>query len=132
MPPEIAQLSLSQVERALASLSEGEIAWTVTQATYRERFSPMAVAEVCCLYWLFQLRGYIASLALLYLVQGRYADALPLVQTAVRKGGASPAVALPVLLGANGQALISADDALDDYVLDPSLRVRGAPGAACQ
>ena len=38
-----------------------KIAWTVTQATYRERFSPMAVAEVCCLYWLFLLRGYIAS-----------------------------------------------------------------------
>ena len=38
-----------------------KIAWTVTQATYRERFSPMAVAEVCCLYWLFLLRGYICQ-----------------------------------------------------------------------
>src|SRR6516225_9595186 len=61
MPPDIARLPLWQVERALASLSDGEIAWTVTQATYHERFSPMAVAEVCCLYWLFLLRGYIAS-----------------------------------------------------------------------
>ena len=90
MPPEIAQLSL-KVERALASLSDGEIAWTVTQATYRERFSPMAVAEVCCLYWLFLLRGYITS-------------------RLVRSARATPW--------------------MTPYVLDPSLRVRGAPGAA--
>src|SRR6202030_1040741 len=43
-----------------------------------------------------------------------YTDALPLVQIAVRNGGARPAVALPVLLGANGQGLISAGNALDD------------------
>src|SRR5262249_22509138 len=60
---------------------------------------------------------YAASLnypADLYKTQNRYADALPLVQTAVRNGGASSAVALPVLLGANGQGLISAGNALDD------------------
>jgi tetratricopeptide (TPR) repeat protein len=54
------------------------------------------------------------NLAGLYKTQNRYVDALPLVQIAVRNGGASPAVALPVLLGANGQDLISAGNALDD------------------
>jgi CHAT domain-containing protein/tetratricopeptide (TPR) repeat protein len=54
------------------------------------------------------------NLAGLYKTQNRYADALPLVQTTIRNGGASPAVALPVLLGANGQGLISAGNALDD------------------
>jgi CHAT domain-containing protein len=54
------------------------------------------------------------NLARLYQIQNRYADALPLVQTAFRNGGASPAVALPVLLRANGQGLISAGNALDD------------------
>jgi hypothetical protein len=49
MPPDIAQLSLWQVELAPASLRDGEIAWTVTQPIYRERFSPMAVVEICCL-----------------------------------------------------------------------------------
>src|SRR5262249_32642779 len=56
------------------------------------------------------------GLAGLYKTQNRYADALPLVQTAVRNGGARPAGALPVLLGANGQGLISAGNALDDVL----------------
>jgi CHAT domain-containing protein/tetratricopeptide (TPR) repeat protein len=54
------------------------------------------------------------NLADLYKTQNRYPDALPLVQTAIKNGRASPAVALPVLLGANGQGLISAGNALDD------------------
>jgi CHAT domain-containing protein len=54
------------------------------------------------------------NLAGLYNTQNRYADALPLVETTVRNGRASPAVALPVLLGANRQGLISAGNALDD------------------
>ena len=35
-------------------------------------------------------------------------------ETVVRNGGASPAVALPVLLGANGQGLITAGNAMND------------------
>jgi tetratricopeptide (TPR) repeat protein len=61
-----------------------------------------------------QYAASLNNLADLYKTQNRYGDALPLVQTAVRNGGASPAVALPVLLGANGQGLISAGNALDD------------------
>jgi hypothetical protein len=36
------------------------------------------------------------------------------LQTALRNSGASPAVALPVLLGANRQGVITAGQALDD------------------
>jgi tetratricopeptide (TPR) repeat protein len=61
-----------------------------------------------------QYAASLNNLAGLYKAQNRYLDALPLVQTAIRNGGASPAVALPVLLGANGQGLISASNALDD------------------
>jgi CHAT domain-containing protein len=54
------------------------------------------------------------NLAELYRNQGRYADALPLVQGVIVKGRASPEVALPVLIGAQRNKLISAETALDD------------------
>jgi tetratricopeptide (TPR) repeat protein/CHAT domain-containing protein len=54
------------------------------------------------------------DLAWLYQDQGRYADALPLVQGVIAKGRAWPEVALPVLIGAQRDKLISAETALDD------------------
>ena len=54
------------------------------------------------------------DLARLYQEQGRFADALPLVQGAIANGRASPEVALPVLIGAQRNKLISAETALDD------------------
>src|SRR5208282_1916322 len=54
------------------------------------------------------------NLAYLYSEQGRYADALPLVRGVIAKGHARPEVALPVLIGAQRNKLISAETALDD------------------
>ena len=50
----------------------------------------------------------------LYGAQGRYIDGLPLVQEMIAKGRAAPVVALPVLIGAQHNKLISAETALDD------------------
>jgi len=54
------------------------------------------------------------NLAKLYGDQGRYAEALPLVQGLGAKGRALPIVALPVLIGAQRNKLISAETSLDD------------------
>jgi tetratricopeptide (TPR) repeat protein/CHAT domain-containing protein len=54
------------------------------------------------------------NLAELYRNQDRYADALPLVEGVIVNGRASPEVALPVLIGAQQNKLISAETALDD------------------
>jgi CHAT domain-containing protein/tetratricopeptide (TPR) repeat protein len=53
------------------------------------------------------------NLAALYNNQGRYADALPFTQRVIAIGRALPAVALPVLYGAQGKGLISAETAMD-------------------
>jgi tetratricopeptide (TPR) repeat protein len=58
--------------------------------------------------------GSLNNLAKLYRNQGRYAEALPLVQRVIVQGRAKPAVALPVLIGAQHNKLISAETALDD------------------
>jgi CHAT domain-containing protein/Tfp pilus assembly protein PilF len=60
--------------------------------------------------------GSMNNLADLYRDQDRYADALPLVQRAIANGRASPEVALPVLIGAQSNKLISAETALDDGI----------------
>jgi len=49
-----------------------------------------------------------------YRVQNRYVEALPLVQRVLASGRAQPAIALPVLLGAQRQALIAPEKALDE------------------
>jgi len=54
------------------------------------------------------------NLAHLYAKQGRYADALPLVQKTIAHARAVPAVAVPVLFGAQEKGLISAAKARDD------------------
>jgi hypothetical protein len=51
---------------------------------------------------------------LLYKNQGRYADALPLVQKTIAAGNASPSVALAVLIAATGKSLVPAERALND------------------
>jgi CHAT domain-containing protein/Tfp pilus assembly protein PilF len=53
------------------------------------------------------------NLADLYRAQSRYADALPMTERAIAIGRASPAVALPVLYGAQRENLISAEHAMD-------------------
>ena len=58
--------------------------------------------------------GSLNNLAVLYLDQGRYADALPLVRTTIANKTAKTWPALPVLFGAQGAKLISADEAFDD------------------
>jgi tetratricopeptide (TPR) repeat protein len=47
------------------------------------------------------------NLAALYRNQGRYADALPLVQRVISTGHAWPVIAIPVLIGAQRDKLIS-------------------------
>jgi CHAT domain-containing protein/Tfp pilus assembly protein PilF len=54
------------------------------------------------------------NLALLYYQQGRYADALPLVQITIGQRRATPAVALPVLVMAQRNGLMSVGEAFDD------------------
>jgi len=53
------------------------------------------------------------NLAKFFLDQGRYAEALPLTQRVIAIGLTSPAVALPVLYGAQNKDLISAERAMD-------------------
>ena len=69
------------------------------------------------------------SLAGLYREQGRYADALPLVQKTIASGRAIPAVAVPVLFGAEEKRLISAAQARDD-ALDVVQRASQTAAAA--
>jgi CHAT domain-containing protein len=69
------------------------------------------------------------NLASLYHRQGRYADALPLVQTTIGQGRARTSVALPVLLAAQGQGLMSAGKAQDD-ALDVVQRALQSAAAA--
>jgi tetratricopeptide (TPR) repeat protein len=64
--------------------------------------------------------NYVAAF---YYAQGRYADALPLISKTIAQDRANPVVALPVLLGAQGKALIATDKAQDD-----SLNVVQRPG----
>jgi CHAT domain-containing protein/Flp pilus assembly protein TadD len=54
------------------------------------------------------------NLAALYDAQGRYADALPLVSKTIAQGRADPVVALGVLLGAQGKALIAKSKGQED------------------
>jgi CHAT domain-containing protein/tetratricopeptide (TPR) repeat protein len=54
------------------------------------------------------------NLASLYQNEDRYDEALPLVQGVIAKGRAWPVVALPVLIGAQRNKLISAETALND------------------
>jgi hypothetical protein len=53
-------------------------------------------------------------LADLYRAQGRYADALPLIQKTIANGSASPSVALPVLFAAQSVRLVSVLEAFND------------------
>src|SRR5262249_10934322 len=69
------------------------------------------------------------DLAGLYQNENRYADALPLVQELIAQGRASTAVALPVLMGAQRNKLVSTETALDEG-LDVAQRASQSSAAA--